>query len=81
MADAPRRRQWLPRDQPASSGLRLWTVARHSQPSDSVASWDRVSETAPVLVIGHTKCPRSSLLASRHKLIPCKRALVAALRA
>lgn len=41
--------------QPARTGRRLGTGARHSQPSNKAANCDAVSEIAPVRVIGQMK--------------------------
>ena len=57
-------------DQPASSGLRLRAVARHSQPSSSVDSCPAESAIEPVLVIGQINCPRSNRLMNRHSPMP-----------
>jgi hypothetical protein len=42
--------------QPASSGIRLRAVARHSHPSSSVASWAGESDTVPAADIGQRNC-------------------------
>ena len=48
-------------------GSHVRTGRRQSMPSSSIDSCARVSETVPLAACGHTKRPRSSRLANRHK--------------
>src|SRR5204863_1200022 len=60
----------LCRSQPASIGCEVRNGRRQSMPSSSIDSCAGVSTASPCSARGHTKRPRSSLLANRHSPSP-----------